>query len=199
MSSQSLPKYGQFFAVMRILRICRPIFLKEQDEKNFRFFISIPRWEKDKNYFTLYCPSKKACALRNFVCNQPNEMEHLFRSSVETRCIEENPGTPTPLYSFVNVSHWDRCWKEVMWKRPLLCVSPGFKFRFWRFWCKLRIHATKPHLGIGWGCSIEGGGWALDFPLFILSKAISYTVINPGKRPKYGCCFKCCFYKRLAE
>ncbi len=51
-----------------------------------------------------YCPSKKACALRNFVCNQTNEMKHLFHSSVDKRYIEENPGTPTPLYSFVNVS-----------------------------------------------------------------------------------------------
>ncbi len=126
---------------------------------------------------SLYCPFKKACSLPIFVFNQPNEMKHLFPSSVEKRNIEENPGTPTPLYSFVNVSHWDWCWKEVIWKRPLLCVSPGFKFRFW---CNLRILASKPHLGICWGWSIEGGGWALDFPLFILSQCSSFNMpVNP--------------------
>jgi hypothetical protein len=31
-------------------------------------------------------------------------MKHLFLSSVEKRYIEENPGNPTPSYSFLNVS-----------------------------------------------------------------------------------------------
>ncbi len=123
---------------------------------------------KHKKTLSRYCPFKKASALRGFVYNQfiTNQMRHLFLSIIEKRNIEENPGTQTPLYSFVNVSHWYRCWKKVMWKRPLLRVSPGFKFRFWRFWCKLRIRASKPHLGICWGWSMEGGGWAQDFPLF---------------------------------
>ncbi len=70
-------------------------------------------------------------------------------------------------------------------KDPCHVFPPGFKFRFW---CKLRICWGG---GAGRG---RGGGWALDFPLFILSQCSSFKMpVNPGKRPKYVCCFKCCF------
>ncbi len=57
MSSQSLPKYGQFPFVFCLdaysPNMHSAIFFKNKMKKFYRFFISIPRWEKDKNYFTL--------------------------------------------------------------------------------------------------------------------------------------------------
>jgi hypothetical protein len=54
MSSQDLPRYGQF-SIFRVFSVyAEIIFFKEQNENFFRFFISIlDGFEKPKNLFTL--------------------------------------------------------------------------------------------------------------------------------------------------